>query len=76
MDGIQREFHDTQAAVDEANGYVYYLGTEAGHLQRHLYRVRLAEEEGVTSSPELLTKEAGYHAGVAVARDGGRFVDQ
>lgn len=65
------------AAVDEANGYVYYLGTQEGHLQRHLYRVRLAEEEGgVTSSSALLTKEGGYHAGVAVARDGSRFVDQ
>ena len=64
------------AGVDEANGYVYYLGTGAGHLQRHLYRVRLAGEGGGASSPEALTKEAGYHAGVSVARDGSRFVDQ
>ena len=64
------------AGVDEANGDVYFLGTEAGHLQRHLYRVSLSEEGRATSSPERLTKDAGYHAGLAVSRDGHRYVDQ
>ena len=60
------------AGLDEANGYVYFLGSQAGHLQRHLYRQRL--DGG--APPERLTQQPGYHSGVAVARDGSYFVDQ
>ncbi len=44
------------ACVDEAAGQVYYTSTEAGPLERQLYRVGL---EG--GSPVRITKAAGTH---------------
>lgn len=42
--------------VDEENGYVYYQGTQAGPLERHVYRAKL---DG--SAPEQISQGPGWH---------------
>ncbi|MES4792375.1 MAG: S9 family peptidase, partial [Chloroflexota bacterium] len=45
--------------VDERSGFVYFAATAASPLERQLYRVSLAG-----GTPERLTLEPGWHAGV------------
>ncbi|WP_322817692.1 S9 family peptidase [Tepidiforma sp.] len=45
--------------VDEPSGFVYFAATAASPLERQLYRVSLAG-----GTPERLTLEPGWHAGV------------
>ncbi len=55
--------------VDEKSGYAYYLSTEAGPLERQLYRISL---EG--GSPQRITAAAGTHA-VSMSPGADYFLD-
>ena len=64
------------------DGFAYFMGNPKGgedgmragtHTEKHLFRVRL---DGTDSEPELLTREAGFHAGLALSHGRTCFVDQ
>ena len=55
--------------VDEAGGQVYFTSTEAGPIERHLYRVSLAGGD-----PVRLTRDRGNH-GVTFSPDARHFLD-
>jgi dipeptidyl-peptidase-4 len=57
------------AGVDEKNGYVYYVSTQASPLERQLYRVSL---EG--GPPQRITSREGTHA-VSMSPGAEYFVD-
>ncbi len=58
------------AAIDEANGWVYFTALKESALERHLYRVRL-EGTGL----ERLSKEAGTH-GISFSKDAKFYMDR
>jgi dipeptidyl-peptidase-4 len=55
--------------VDEEGGRVFYTSSEATHLERHLYSVRLDGED-----KRQLTKEAGTHS-IAMGPTGAYYLD-
>ena len=57
------------AGVDEAPGAVYFVGTEAGPTERHLYQVPLAGGQ-----PRRITVAPGWHT-VKLDHSFRRFVD-
>ncbi len=58
------------AAIDEANGWVYFTALKESSLERHLYRVRL-DGTGL----ERLSKEAGTH-GISFSKDAKFYTDR
>ena len=60
---------DSLAGVDTQNGFVYFMATEAGPTESHLYKVSLLGGE-----PEQLTAEPGTHS-VVVSVKHKQFVD-
>lgn len=61
---------DAIEAVDEEAGTVLFTGRRDGTLERHLYRVSYQQNE----TPQRLT-QLGYWNDVAVAPDGGSFLN-
>ena len=60
---------DSLAGVDEASGAVYFVGTEAGPTERHLYQVPVAGGQ-----PRRITVAPGWHT-VKLDHSFRRFVD-
>ncbi|MFY9530728.1 MAG: S9 family peptidase [Candidatus Acidiferrales bacterium] len=56
-------------ALDERHGYVYFISNKDNAVERHLYRLSLADK-----SVSRVTGEAGTHE-VMIAPDAGAFVD-
>lgn len=64
---------DATLAIDEAEGVVYFTGTEASPLERHLYSAALDTRE--PRRPLRITKRPGWHE-VEIADQGGVYVDR
>ncbi|ROQ23267.1 S9 family peptidase [Gallaecimonas pentaromativorans] len=62
---------DAVKVVDEASGWVYFSGWLSDPKERQLYRARL---DGSSASPELVSKEAGWHE-VTFSPDAGHYLD-
>jgi dipeptidyl-peptidase-4 len=58
------------AAIDDANGWVYFTALKESSLERHLYRIQL-DGTGL----ERLSKEAGTH-GISFSRDAKFYMDR
>jgi len=60
--------------VDEAEGWVYFVGTADTSIAEHLYRVPIEPPGSTPTAPQRLTPEPGHHS-VLMNEAGTMFID-